>query len=530
MSVLAIATGVFGGLGLFLLGMAMMTEGLRLAAGPALRRVLAVATRSRGQALATGILLTSLVQSSSAVTVAAIGFVNAGLLSLGGAIWVLFGANVGTTMTGWIVALIGLKFSIESLALPLLGLGAMLRLGGGERRAGAFGTALAGFGLLFLGIASLQEGFGALTSRVALPQGSTPAAVLAQLGIGMLLTVMMQSSSASIVVALTAAQTGLIPAQGAAAVVIGANLGTTVTAVFAAIGATANARRTAAAHVAFNLLTAVVAMLMLPWLVRAIATLQVALQLPADAATQLALFHSAFNLLGVILMWPLADRLQRMLQARFRAGEDDRARPRYLDDTLLEVPTLAVDALAREVRRYGAIAVELLDQLLDAAPAFRLQAERAALEQLELALNQFIERIGRSAMHADNSRRLAQVLRAQRAFTAVTEQAMLAARVEGGVADDLGEFRRHLKSLLVFDEPADAPRLAARRETVTALESAYESLKERLLQRAATGQLSLPDMERQLRWLGAMRTAAQQADKAMRGLAAANADAGAQAS
>ncbi|MDZ4130454.1 MAG: Na/Pi symporter, partial [Hydrogenophaga sp.] len=175
---------VAGGLGLFLLGMGMMTDGLKLAAGPALHRILAGATRTRMHALGSGLMVTSLVQSSSAVTVAAIGFVNAGLLSLGPALWVLFGANVGTSMTGWIVALVGLKFKVEMLAMPLVGLGALLRLTGEGRRSGAIGTALAGFGLLFMGIALLQQAFASLAGQFTLPQGEGPLVVLAQLGIG----------------------------------------------------------------------------------------------------------------------------------------------------------------------------------------------------------------------------------------------------------------------------------------------------------------------------------------------------------
>src|SRR3990167_8062507 len=199
-----------------------------------------------------------MVQSSSAVTVAVIGFTNAGLLGLAPALWVLFGANVGTTMTGWIVALVGLKFKIELLALPLVGAGVLLRLLGEGARRGAIGTALAGFGLLFLGIGLLQESFTGLAAEVSLPQGDGPLAVLAQVIIGTLMTVLMQSSSASMAIALTAAQGGLLDAQGAAAVVIGANIGTTVTALLAAIGATPNARRAAAAHVTFNVVTACV--------------------------------------------------------------------------------------------------------------------------------------------------------------------------------------------------------------------------------------------------------------------------------
>ncbi|MDP1693124.1 MAG: Na/Pi symporter [Burkholderiaceae bacterium] len=185
-----------GGLGLFLIGMGLMTDGLKLAAGPALHRILAGATRTRMQALGSGVLVTALVQSSSAVTVAAIGFVNAGLLALGPALWVLFGANVGTTMTGWLVAMVGLEFKVEALAMPLVGLGALLRLTGEGRRRSAIGTAVAGFGLLFMGIALLQQAFTGLAGQISLPQGAGALAVLAQLGVGLLMTVLMQSRPA----------------------------------------------------------------------------------------------------------------------------------------------------------------------------------------------------------------------------------------------------------------------------------------------------------------------------------------------
>jgi phosphate:Na+ symporter len=269
---------IAGGLGLFLLGMGLMTDGLKLAAGPALHRILAGATRTRAHALGSGMLVT--------------GFVNAGLLALGPALWVLFGANVGTTMTGWIVALVGLKFKVELLAMPLVGLGALLRLTGEGRRSGAIGTALAGFGLLFMGIALLQQAFAGLAGQISLPQGEGLVVVMTQLGIGVLMTVLMQSSSAAMAITLTAAQGGLIEAQGAAAVVIGANIGTTVTALLAAIGATPNARRAASAHVVFNLLTGVVALLLLPWLIGMLGEAREALALPPDPATKLALFHT----------------------------------------------------------------------------------------------------------------------------------------------------------------------------------------------------------------------------------------------
>ena len=147
-----LTVSLLGGIGLFLLGMTMLTDGLKLAAGRALERILAAWTRTRLHGLATGVLLTALVQSSTAMTVAAIGFVNAGLLSFTSALWVVFGSNLGSSVTGWLVAWIGFKMKVDAFALPFIGLGMALKLTGEGTRRGGLGMALAGFGVLFLGI------------------------------------------------------------------------------------------------------------------------------------------------------------------------------------------------------------------------------------------------------------------------------------------------------------------------------------------------------------------------------------------
>lgn len=505
-----------GGLGLFLLGMAMMTEGLKLAAGRALERILASATRTRWHALGSGILVTALVQSSSAVTVAAIGFVNAGLLGLGGALWVLFGANVGTTMTGWIVALVGLKFKVEVLALPLVGVGVVLRLTGAGHRRGAVGTALAGFGLLFLGIALLQQSFTGLADRVDLPQGEGALAVLAQVSSGALLTVLMQSSSASMTIALTAAQGGLLTPQGAAAMVIGANIGTTFTALLAAIGATSNARRAAAAHVIFNLLTGLVALALLPWLIDAIGALREALELPVDPAAKLALFHTIFNVLGVVLMWPVSDALTRWLQKRFRAREEDEATPRHLDDTVLAVPALAIGALTREVGRLGSVARRMVGQALRAEPAAVLRRGAGIASLLESAIERFVERVNRTAMSSATSTELARVLRMQRYHEATVEQAVLAASTAAAAVpappscrSELEAFRSAAEVLL---SELDAQQTDA--GTLQQMETAYQRAKAAFLAAGAEGGIAMAPMDDALRSLSALRRALQQAFKA----------------
>jgi phosphate:Na+ symporter len=523
MSAWSLAASLFGGVGVFLLGMTMMTDGLKLAAGPALERILAAATRTRWHALASGMLVTAVVQSSTAVTVALIGFINAGLLSLAPALWVLFGANVGTTMTSWIVALIGFRFSVEALALPLIGAGVALRLTGQGHRRGAIGTALAGFGLLFLGIALLQEGFAGLSSRVSLPQGEGALAVLAQVAAGIVMTLLTQSSSASTVIAITAAQGGLLSAQGAAAVVIGANIGTTATAVMAAIGATPNARRAAAAHVAFNVITAVVALLLLPWMIDTLARMRQAMDLPPDPAVKLALFHTSFNVLGVVLMWPLAGWLTRTLQARFRRREEDEAQPRYLDDNVLAVPTLALDALEREIARVGQVAARMARRAVAGEGAAAVEGDRVVLDSLDAAAESFVERMSRREMPQRSARQLGRALRVLRYHETTGELALQAAELwrsqrtdDDPIAQVQADFDRALDDLLALCDPARVPPGRAGDVEVAdhAMEATYERLKSALLDQGATGRLSMAAMETDLRRSSALRRAGQQARKA----------------
>lgn len=507
-----------GGLGLFLLGMGLMTDGLKLAAGPALHHILRGATSTRMHALGSGMMVTALVQSSSAVTVATIGFVNAGLLALGPALWVLFGANVGTTMTGWIVALIGLKFKVEALAMPLVGLGAMLRLTGEGRRSGAIGTALAGFGLLFMGIALLQQAFAGLAGHVQLPQGEGGLTLLAQIGVGALMTVLMQSSSAAMAITLTAAQGGLIDTQGAAAMVIGANIGTTVTALLAALGATPNARRAALAHVVFNVITGLVALLLLPWLISALGVAREALELPPDPAAKLALFHTTFNLLGVLLMWPVAERLTRWLLLWFRAREEDEAQTQFLDDTVLAVPTLALDALAREVARTGQVARRLLQQVLAGAHD-DVRTDHGIFVKLDAAIEGFVERLRSAPMSRDSSARLADLLRVQHDHATAADLAVntppptAAVNADAPLAQANAQFVQATAALLTDSTPTSPAEPNADAGLHTQ-EASYQHLKNQLLSAGADARLTLTEMESALRRASAIKRAAQQLHRA----------------
>ncbi|MCB1956684.1 MAG: Na/Pi cotransporter family protein [Rhodocyclaceae bacterium] len=513
---------LIGGVGLFLLGMGAMTDGLKLAAGPALGRVLGSSTQTRLRGLLSGILVTALVQSSSAVTVAAIGFVNAGLLSFGQTLWVLFGANVGTTMTGWLVALIGLKIKIEAAALTLIGLGMALHLSGPKTRRGAIGTVLTGFGVLFLGIGFMQQAFDGAGEAFDLTRlgGHGIWSTLAFVAAGTLLTVLMQSSSAALAVVLTLAETGTLPLSEAAAAVIGANIGTTVTAVLASIGATPNAHRAAAAHVGFNLVTGVVALVLLPVLIRAVDGLREAFALEASPAVSLALFHTVFNVLGVALMWPLAGRMARFLEGRFGPREAT-VRTRYLDRNVASVPALAVNALDLELRRLGGLVTGEIRTTLREPAGGKPAAGGDALA-LASAIAEFLTSLSRSSMAQGTADTLASQLRVLHYYENCAELVEGLRHGRRSIASlDLllrqgfDELARKADRLLLALDPQGADFAPDHRERQGEFEAAYQHLKAAILAVGASDdRLDMKTMDSVLDTLSALHRATDQATKA----------------
>jgi phosphate:Na+ symporter len=363
-----VIAATLGGIGIFLIGMILLTDGLKAAAGGTLKNVLQRFARGPVSSLVSGAGVTALVQSSSATTLTTIGFVSAGLLTFPQAVGVILGANVGTTSTGWIVSLLGLKVSVGVVALPLVGAGALTRLVA-RGRLSHVGLALAGFGLIFVGIDSLQAGMSGLAGRFdpgAFPGGSAHGrAMLVLVGLGM--TVVMQSSSAAVATTLTALHSGAIDLEQSAYLVVGQNVGTTVTAALASLGAGVPARRTAAAHILFNLLTAALALVTLPVLLPL--TLRVAGT--GDPATAVALFHTTFNLLGVAVVLPVLPLFARLVERL--VPEKHRVLTRHLDRTVSRIPSVAVEA-ARQATE--ATAVLLFGLLADEVGPERPPAEK----------------------------------------------------------------------------------------------------------------------------------------------------------
>jgi phosphate:Na+ symporter len=498
---------LLGGMGLFLLGMHLMTEGLKLAAGNSLRAILSRSTRTRLKGIASGALITAIVQASGAVTVATIGFVNAGLLNLFQATAIIYGSNIGTTMTGWLVAILGFHVNIQLLALPAIGIGTFMWLLSKRGRRGPAGQALAGFGLLFLGIDLLRSAFTGLDQSVDLQALYSDSLwnYLLFAGIGFIVTLLMQSSSASIALTLTAAGSGWIPLESAAMMVIGANLGTTSTAVIAVIGATPNAKRAAAAHVLFNLVTGLAAILMLPLLLWMITSLASATGLGSQPATFLALFHTLFNVMGVLLMWPLTPRMVTMLEGRFRAAEEDESRPKYLDKTLADTPSLAQQAMGREIARISGIARRMGKDATstEASMSSSRRSDQDILVRLVDAVDAFASKLRERQLPEHLAEAFPHALAATRYFKDVSDIAAVVDRMQStppgkipqGLESDLAHFRSQIvKALEISDTESEVFDAGKCQEQSELVQEEYKRLKASLLRAGTRGSLSIRHM------------------------------------
>jgi phosphate:Na+ symporter len=520
---------LLGGIGLFQLGMVLMTDGFKLAAGKTLRNILESSTGTPMRGLLSGALITSLVQSSSAVTVAIIGFVNAGLMSLGQAVFVIYGSNIGTTMTSWLIALIGFKVKIKVFALPAIGVGMMYRLSKGAGRQGAAGEALAGFGVFFLGIEVLKstfEGMGAGIQLAGLGGGGMISLVLF-LGIGFLLTLFMQSSSAAMAIALTATAGGVIPINDAAAVVIGANVGTTSTAAIAVLGATPNAKRVAGSHVIFNLLTGLVALLILPLLLKFLTLIRQFVGQDTGPVTILAMFHTTFNILGVLMLWPLTKRMVRFLKKRFRSMEEDEARPVYLDKNIVSTPVLAMHALSKELVRLGLIAKRMAKGSLshEVATSPQFGRDKIVLDKLETKVGEFVNLMQRSHLPAELDDLLPNSLRVAGYYASVAELAIMVADKQAelqtledeNTAAAMANFKGSVVDVLKHaDAELEGYNVNSCMEKVHLLIDEYHDLKALLLREGTRGMIPVREMVLLQEFISYIRRIAEQAEKGAR--------------
>ena len=344
---LELIANLLGGIGTFTLGMVLITDSLKNLAGNSLKEALKKFTGGTFSSIVTGIISTTILQSSHATILTTIGFVSAGILSFKQSIGIILGANLGTTSTGWIVSLVGFKLSMGKLAFPLIGIGAMLKLLF-KRKLGEFGLFLAGFSLLFLGIDFLQtamRGFSQNFNPSNIPTNTLFNKIWIVLsGIGM--TIVMQSSSAALTTTLSALSENVIHLEQACYLVIGQNIGTTLTAGIAAIGAGIPAKRTALVHVLFNILAAIVAFIILHPLLIGMNKLLDYWDMD-DPVSITVVFHSVFNLIGILVFLPFLSWFSQKIIELFPEEKEDPTR--YLDIILYNSPSIALDTLERSL-------------------------------------------------------------------------------------------------------------------------------------------------------------------------------------
>ena len=399
-----------GGLGLFLLGMKNMSDGMQAVAGSSLRRLIGSVTNNRLMATAAGTVVTCVVQSSSITTVMVVGFVNSGVMALHQAIGVIMGANIGTTITGWMLVL-----KVGKYGLPIMGMAAFVYLFSKGDRWRYWAMAIMGAGMVFFGLELMKD---ACAIIKGLPEFETwfqrfradsYLGVLKCAMAGCLLTTLVQSSSATLGITISLAFQGVISYETAAALVLGENIGTTITALLASLAATTNARRAAYFHVVFNLFGVFWITLIFAWYIEFVQWLidgDVATAVMVDGKSTyphttaaIAATHSIFNVANTLLFLPFLPLFVRILTT-LAPPREFKEKPRLtdLDIRLLETPTLAIEQSGKEIEKMGSCCTEMLDWLSDLmqqdrpdkAVADRLKRHEQILDSIQDEVAEFV--------------------------------------------------------------------------------------------------------------------------------------------
>ncbi len=341
---------ISAGVAIFMFGMLSLENGFKVFSGGVLERVLARSTDKLWKSLSFGVVSTSILQSSSLVSVITISFLSAGLIGLTQGMGIIFGSNLGTTTGAWLVAGFGLKVKISAYAMPILVFGIVLIFQKSKTLNG-LGYVLAGLGFLFLGIHYMKEGFETFKDAIDLTQFAIGgmAGLMIYALIGIVATVIMQSSHATLVITITALASGQLSYENALAIAIGANVGTTITAILGSLSSNYQGKQLAAAHLVFNLVTGLLAIALLDHLLQLVEVISAYSGIDAqDFTLKLAVFHTLFNLLGVIVMVPLLQYLATLLQRFIKEKAVSRSKARYLNESTLAYPDTATEAIRNE--------------------------------------------------------------------------------------------------------------------------------------------------------------------------------------
>ena len=400
-----IAIGIMGGLGLFLYGMNLMGDGLQKSAGSRLKRIIELLTSNVIMGVLVGMVVTMIIQSSSATTVMVVGFVNAGIMSLPQAIGVIMGANIGTTITAQLVSL-----DVDFLAPVALGIGIVIYMFSNKPKHKHIAEILIGFGILFTGMDFMKEavkplaGYQGFTDML-LSFGHHP--ILGVL-MGFAITAIVQSSSASMGMLIALASQGLIPVTAALPILYGENIGTCVTSLISSIGASRNARRAAIMHLTFNVLGSMIFMFILSKPIVAIVT---SID-PTDAARQIANAHTLFNIINVIILLPfnklIVKLALKLVPETKDEKEDDSKVVKYIDDRMIETPSIALANIVKETLRMGEKSKESLNAAMDgiiekSAEKVELSFRREKLiNELQKLILNYLLKLSKASLNEDS--------------------------------------------------------------------------------------------------------------------------------
>lgn len=412
---------IIGALGFFIFGMKVMSESLQLVAGSGMRRVLGTMTTNRYTGVLTGFLITAILQSSSATTVMTVSFVNAGLISLIESAGVMMGANIGTTITGWLVSLIGFKVKISAYALPIIAIGFPLLFSSKEKNK-KWGEVLIGFALLFMGLGELKSAVPDLKNNPEvlsfLSEFTSPGLLtrLMFVGIGTLLTIIVQSSSAAMTLTIVLTTQGL-PLDIAAAMVLGENIGTTITAELASLVANVHAKRSARIHSLFNIIGVTWMVVIMPWFLGGLQWfLGLFFSEGFDSSNfALAAFHTAFNTINVLLLVGFVPQLVRMATSSVKSkGDDDEEfRLEYISRGVVSSSEIALAEASKEMLNFGTLIKKMTDKLFELSDETKdkkvsklvnkIQKMEQMTDEMEEQINSFMIKVSSSSISEQSS-------------------------------------------------------------------------------------------------------------------------------
>ena len=421
-----------GGLGMFLFGMKIMSEGLQKVAGEKMRQILNMVSNNRLIGCVIGTVVTAVIQSSSAATVMLVSFVDAGLMTLRQAVAVILGANVGTTVTAQMIA-----FKIEDYALPAIALGVLLKFFSGRKKRIYLGDVFLGFGLVFYGLSTMKSGFGPLKNDPSFISffgrfdTESFRGILLCVLTGTVMTMILQSSSATVGITMALASQNLLNFNTSVALILGDNIGTTITAELASIGASINAHRTARAHTLFNVIGVIIIILIFPLFCKTVIWVTSSLGgsqgLSIDGrgpniARYIANAHTSFNVLNALLFLiclPYLVSLAGWLTPRKRAEADfeEIGHIRYPDTRYIETPSVALGEIRKEVLVMGNMVRLMYDQVIQSLTERRMKElskwrkKEESLDLFRREITQFLLRITQGSMSADESREMRSILR-----------------------------------------------------------------------------------------------------------------------